>query len=205
MKRRFIPTRRSLLERLRAWDDEEGWRQFYDTYWQLIYGVGRRAGLSHSEAEDLVQDTVVSLARKMPGFEYNPDRCSFKNWVMMVTRSRLTELLRKLNTRLPRSENIQIEDAADMLESTPDRGAALIEEIWEEEWQKNLMEQAIRRVKAQVPMKQYQIFDLYVIKEMAGGKVAKALGVSIGKVYVTKHRISKMVREAVRELEAESR
>jgi RNA polymerase sigma factor (sigma-70 family) len=203
-KERFLPTRKSLLERLQTWDDQEGWKQFYDTYWQLIYGVGRRAGLGHGEAEDLVQDTVVAVVKKMPGFEYDPARCSFKSWLMMVTRSRLSNLFRKLNRRPPRAENVLVDSPTATLAAIPENDSVSIDSIWEEEWQKNLMEQAIRRVKAQVPMEQYQVFDLFVIKEMEGRTVAKTLGISLSRVYVTKHRISKMIRDAVKQLETES-
>src|SRR5688572_618544 len=33
----FIPTRQSLLSRLRDWDDRESWNDFFETYWKLIY------------------------------------------------------------------------------------------------------------------------------------------------------------------------
>jgi hypothetical protein len=35
----LLPTRWTLIERLKNWDDQESWRQFFDTYWKLIYGV----------------------------------------------------------------------------------------------------------------------------------------------------------------------
>ena len=70
----LIPTRRSLLSRLEDWDDQESWREFFNTYWKLIYGVALRAGLSDAEAQDVVQDTVVAVARKMQDFRYDPGR-----------------------------------------------------------------------------------------------------------------------------------
>jgi len=36
----FLPTRWSLLSRLKDWDDQKSWRQFFDTYWRLIYNTG---------------------------------------------------------------------------------------------------------------------------------------------------------------------
>ena len=42
----FIPTRRSLLIRLKDLADQESWKQFFDTYWKLIYTTARRAGLN---------------------------------------------------------------------------------------------------------------------------------------------------------------
>jgi DNA-directed RNA polymerase specialized sigma24 family protein len=64
----FIPTRSSLLSRVRDWQDIEGWQEFFDTYWKLIYNTGRKAGLTEAEAQDLAQDTMLSVAKKIPEF-----------------------------------------------------------------------------------------------------------------------------------------
>ena len=56
----FIPTRWSLISRLKDWDDRENWKNFFDTYWKLIYGAAIKAGLSDVEAEEVVQETVIT-------------------------------------------------------------------------------------------------------------------------------------------------
>jgi hypothetical protein len=33
----FIPTRSTLLSRLKDLGDDQSWRRFFDTYWKLIY------------------------------------------------------------------------------------------------------------------------------------------------------------------------
>jgi RNA polymerase sigma-70 factor (ECF subfamily) len=55
-------------------------------------------------------------------------------------------------------------------------------------------------VKAQLDLKQWQMFDLYVLKEWPVREVAQALGVSIGRVYLAKHRISRLVRREVKRI-----
>jgi DNA-directed RNA polymerase specialized sigma24 family protein len=49
-------------------------------------------------------------------------------------------------------------------------------------------------------LKQWQIFDLYVLKEWPVREVAQALGVSIGRVYLAKHRISALVKREVKRI-----
>ncbi|MCW5551622.1 MAG: hypothetical protein KIS67_05575 [Verrucomicrobiae bacterium] len=44
----LLPTRRSLLDRLRNWEDQASWRDFFNTYWKFIYGVAIKSGLSDS-------------------------------------------------------------------------------------------------------------------------------------------------------------
>ena len=53
--RGWAPTRRSLVNRLRNRSDQESWREFFNTYWKLIYAVALKAGLTDQEAEDVVQ------------------------------------------------------------------------------------------------------------------------------------------------------
>jgi len=61
----LIPTRRSLLSRLKDWDDQESWRDFFNTYWKLIYATAIKAGLTHTEAEEVVQETVITISKKI--------------------------------------------------------------------------------------------------------------------------------------------
>src|SRR6267143_3775577 len=91
----LIPTRATLLQRLKDWQDRSSWQEFFDTYWKLIYGVARKAGMTVDEAQDVVQGTMVSGARQMPTFKYDPALGSFKGWLLNMTRWRITDQLRK--------------------------------------------------------------------------------------------------------------
>ena len=94
-QREWAPTRSSLLERLRVWNDHETWRLLFETYWKLIYGVALKGGLTAAEAQDVVQETMISVAKHMPTFEYDPAIGSFKTWLLNMTRWRITDQLRK--------------------------------------------------------------------------------------------------------------
>lgn len=64
----LIPTRKSLLGRLKDWQDNESWKDFFDTYWRLIYGFAIQRGLNHEESQEVVEETVVAVAkRQCPG------------------------------------------------------------------------------------------------------------------------------------------
>src|SRR5262245_48392204 len=91
----YIPTRASLLVRLKSWDDQESWKRFFDTYWKLIYSVARKAGLGDAEAQDVVQDTIITVAKKLPEFKYDPAIGSFKGYLSQLTRRRIIDNLRK--------------------------------------------------------------------------------------------------------------
>ena len=42
----LIPTRASLIRRLKDWQDQSSWEDFFQIYWKLIYGVARKADLT---------------------------------------------------------------------------------------------------------------------------------------------------------------
>src|SRR5439155_4963150 len=105
----FIPTRRSLLSRLKDWNDQESWKVFFDTYWKLIFNAALRAGLTEAEAEDVVQETVIGVSKQLPAFVYDPARASFKTWLMRQTNWRIRDQFRKRmplpeRTSLPKSK-----------------------------------------------------------------------------------------------------
>src|SRR4051812_26738309 len=91
----LIPTRASLLERLKDLGDQASWNAFYELYHDLIFSVARRAGLNETEANEVVQDTLISVAKKMPEFTYDPARDSFKGWLLTVVRWRIRDQLAK--------------------------------------------------------------------------------------------------------------
>ena len=45
-----IPTRYSLLSRLQDREDQDSWKDFFDTYWRLIYSFAIKSGLTDAEA-----------------------------------------------------------------------------------------------------------------------------------------------------------
>src|SRR5438445_11805662 len=77
----FIPTRESLLSRLKDWDDAESWREFFDRYWRLIYSVARKSGLTETEAQEVVQETLITIPRNTPDFKYDRTADSVKSWL----------------------------------------------------------------------------------------------------------------------------
>src|SRR6185503_20541309 len=157
----FLPTRQSLLSRLRDCHDQAGWREFFDSYWRLIYNFARKSGLGDAEAQDVVQNTFIYLSRRMPNFRYQPERGSFKSWLRVVTRSRINVYRRRekaneshMRQPLPGMDD----DRADPFDQIPDSAADVLDEVWQREWEENLVNTALRRVRTKVSSQQLLIF-----------------------------------------------
>src|SRR3954462_7972371 len=88
-------TNYSLLNRLQNWDDHESWKTFFDRYWRLIYSLAIRAGLNHAEAQDVVQETTLQIARNISKFECKREMGTFRGWLRNLTRWRIADQLRK--------------------------------------------------------------------------------------------------------------
>jgi RNA polymerase sigma-70 factor (ECF subfamily) len=184
-----IPTRYSLLSRMQDRDDQDSWKDFFDTYWRLIYSAAIKSGLTDAEAQDVVQETVIS------------DRTlgTFKGWLRNLTRWRIADQLRKRTRSVPAGSNLS--NPSTSLDEIASPVNADLEAIWEEDWQANLLEAAMERVKPRVKEEHYQMFDLNVVRQWPASKVAQTLGVNIGRVYLAKHRIMALIKKEVRVLE----
>jgi RNA polymerase sigma-70 factor (ECF subfamily) len=199
----LIPTRASLIHRLKNWQDNLSWREFFNVYWKLIYGVARKAGLSDDEAQDVVQETLISVAKHMPTFNYDPSIGSFKGWLLTMTRWRIVGQFRK---RRPGADNPLPADETkrtDAVEAIADPNIPDLKDVWEKEWERNLLEVALDNLKRTLDPQRYQIFDFYVNKEWPPEKVAKHFGVSTDQVYQIKHRMTDTIRNEVQRLEKE--
>ena len=199
----FIPTRYSLLSRLQNWDDEESWKVFFDTYWRLIYSIARKSGLTDAEAQDVVQETIICVAKDINKFKRDRTCGSFKGWLRNLTRWRIADQLRKRGKGVPASEfgPDEIDKSSDYAE--PPAVDSGLEGLWEEEWQSALATAALERVKRRVKEEHYQMFDLNVLRQLPAGDVAKTLGVNVAMVYLVKHRLLRLIKHEVRRLENE--
>lgn len=198
----LIPTRASLIHRLKNWQDDSSWQEFFKVYWKLIYGVARKAGLADDEAQDVVQETLISVAKHMPTFEYDPSIGSFKGWLLNMTRWRIIAQFRK---RPPVAAHAVKESASgtDTVDATPDPNALDLDAVWEAEWEANLLQAAMDNLKRRIDPQRHQIFDFYAFKEWPAEKVAERFGVSVDQVYQTKHRVTELLRAEVGRLEKE--
>jgi RNA polymerase sigma-70 factor (ECF subfamily) len=202
----LIPTRATLIQRLKNWQDQSSWQDFFDTYWKLIYGVALKGGLTGAEAQEVVQETMISVAKHMPTFEYDPAIGSFKTWLLNMTRWRITDQLRKRGpfaASQPSSEDPGT--GTSTVDKVIDPDSLELDALWDKEWEKTLLEAAMVKVKRRLDPQKFQIFDLYVNKEWAPEKVAATFGISVDQVYLAKHRTVELIKEEVKRLEKEVR
>lgn len=207
-----IPTRLSLLARLKDWEDQTGWREFFDTYHALLYNTARRAGLQDSEAQEAVQETVIAVAKKLPEFKANPTRGSFSAWLLQSARWRIADQFRRRARieanilspkRQPETSCLEDSHPTDFLGLIPDPRCVDLEAIWHEEWERNVATAALAKVKGQVSLDQYQMFDLHKIQGLSASEAARLMKVTTASVYMASHRILRLLKKATQQLRRE--
>jgi RNA polymerase sigma-70 factor (ECF subfamily) len=212
-----LPTRASLLGRLKDASDDASWEEFQRTYRGLLVGVARRAGLNEHEADEAVQETLIAVAKKMPEFCYQPGSDSFKGWLLQIVRWKIVDQVRRRRQAPESSEEEEPSSVAERLAVGEDRelDSAIIpantadprqdfEAIWEAEWEHHLVTSALVRVKRLAKPEHYAIYHLNVIEELPVAEVCHTLGVSAATVYLAKHRVGALVKKAVRQLRADN-
>ena len=209
-----IPTRQSLLARLKDWGDQESWRQFFDTYWRLIHTTAFKAGLTEVEAQEVVQEVMIAAAKKMPGFTYDPGKDSFKGWLLSVTRWKVADQFRKRERAgaavsaaptAPREARAvpNHDDTARTatVDRVPDPHGFNLDTIWDDEWRENLLRAALDRVKRRANPAHYEMYHLHVVQGLSPRETALALNVSAPAVYLSKHRVGRLVKAELKRLQ----
>lgn len=201
----FTATRRSLLSRLRRWDDAEGWRDFFDTYGELLHRFAVRSGLTNEEAQDAVQETLVAVARQMPEFRYDPAKGSFRAWLYTQARWRIADAFRRRRrgglTPLTAGHDGSGTAEADQV---ADPASESLEAAWETEWREHQLARALEAVKSRINPRQFQMFQLAAVNGWAMAEITRTLKVNRAQVYMAKMRVGRMVREELARMGSDS-
>lgn len=201
----FLPTRSSLLSRLRHASDAAGWREFVDNYGALVFQVCRRSGLQRQEAEEVVQETMTAVARQMPLFRYDRDKGSFKAWLGRVTRNHIADYYAGRSREAARRVELP-EAQRDAIASGGAVGAGVCEEMevaWESEWRQHILDRALRLVHGQFPARAIQIFQLSTVQGWSVEQIAAALSLSRPQIYLARHRVGRVVKQEIARLRKE--
>lgn len=189
----LIPTRATLLNRLKDLQDQPSWRDFYSIYSRIIIDRGIKAGLTRVEAEDVLQETMVTVARHIPTFQYDPSIGSFKSWLFTITKWRIADQLRKRDPGNKSSETATMES---LMDPTSDQ----MDNAWEKEWEQSVLAAAIANIKHRVDPEKFQMFDLTATKGMKPDRVADLFQLPVGQVYLARHRVTELLRDEVERL-----
>jgi RNA polymerase sigma-70 factor (ECF subfamily) len=180
---RAMQTRSSVIQRAKAGDAGDLAR----IYGPLVFAQARRLGLREDEAEEVMQQVLLKLLEKLPGFAYDRSKGSFKGLLKKIVREQAIDLGRRQRARVEVPESL----------AAPEQD---LDAAFEREWLQAHLETALDRVRNEVKPTTFQAFDLLVLKEWPVARVAEFLGQTPNHLAQSKRRVLQRLRAQLEEL-----
>jgi len=199
-----LKTRPTLLSKVRR-GDEGGWTRFYEFYEDFIYSAARAAGLSHEEAKDVVQVTMVTVQNYIGDFVPDERRAKFRTWLRCIVRSRIADQFRK-KSRDPLEKAshgpplASDESATSTTNRIADPNEIELDRLVDAKLEQAILSEARRAAKGKARMEDYQAYDLFAVQELGAREVAVSLGISPVTVRVRAFRVRRTVEKELRRI-----
>jgi RNA polymerase sigma-70 factor, ECF subfamily len=142
--------------------------QLYDGYGDIMYALAFRILKNHQEAEDVIQEVFYTLWRNCT---YNPERGSFKTFLLMMVRSRAIDRVRSHQTTLNVLERWGKGGYAENSEAMP------LEQAVSDEIAKR-----VAAALAELPEKQRHALEMAYFGGLSQAEISQSLNVPLGTV-----------------------
>src|SRR5688572_22033962 len=177
-------TRATLLQRVRDPLDRAAWEEFFELYAPLLEGYARAHGLARDDAEEVRDQCLEVLSRKLPDFEYRRERGSFSAWLHRIARAKVIDLVRAREVRARESVELSVLPSQD---ADPD-------EHWERQWRAEHLRYALERVRRDEDPERFHAFELLLVEGLGVSEVAERTGLAPPQIYKLKATFLKRVR-----------
>jgi RNA polymerase sigma-70 factor (ECF subfamily) len=173
-----------LLQKVAQNRDVEAFRQLFELYGPRVKSYMMRQGANATMAEDLAQDTLLTVWRK--AHLYSGEKGSATTWIFTIARNLRIDRLRREVPWQPLPEN-QDEEASD----APDPE----QEVTERE-----RRDKVRAVLATLPPDQSEVVVLSYSEGLSHTEIASRLGLPLGTVKSRMRLAYQKVKEAVEDI-----
>lgn len=175
---------------------------FCARYRMTIYSWCQRKGLQHADAEDLTSDVLMHLLKKLPGYEHNPDRGLFREWLNTVVNNAITDFFRRRKPDQGTGDSAtQQQLGALHARDTADDFAESIESAVRTD---PCRQRAVDAVRMRIKTPNTWEAAVRRAKDVEAEIIAKDLGMTPDAVYMAAGRVAKMLKEAYQECLASS-
>lgn len=165
--------------------------QVYREYAPRVYNLARRMVASDSDAEDVTQDVLLQVVRKLPSFR---GESAFPTWLHRVT---LNAVLSHRRRQASRQEHARIHSldpqGEDATLSDSGRAAEAPDDLILTRETRQLIDRAIESLPASYRL----VFVLSEVEGLRNHEIADRLGMSLPAVKSRLHRARAMLREAL--------
>ncbi|MFT5128731.1 MAG: RNA polymerase sigma factor (sigma-70 family) [Rhodothermales bacterium] len=202
-------TQESLLLKLQDIEDVRAWDRFYEMYGNFIFNFARKRGCHDQLAQDVVQETLITLSRMMPEFNYDPDKGRFRGFLLTVVKSRIVDAWRREQKQTAQSKSKGKSNGesevipSEAMDTMEDKWLSNWEDEWDREWENHLLVEGMKRIEDKVQPHVLESFRRYVLQGQPAADVAAAMGTSEANIYNQRRRVLTILQREVSALRAE--
>lgn len=183
----------SLLDRARGDANDESWRHLVSAYSPLLRAWLLRFEVAATDADDLVQDVLLTVLRELPKFEHCGHAGAFRSWLRSILVNRLREFWRSRKYRPATTGGSSWQQ---QLEQLADESSGVSRE-WNLEHDRHVMARLLEHVRPRFEAKTWEAFHRQMFDGQRADAVATELGMPLNSVYVARSRVlSTLRREA---------
>jgi RNA polymerase sigma-70 factor (ECF subfamily) len=177
--------------------NQQAWGEFVGHYGPKVYGWCQRWGLQDADAQDVTQNVLLRLAGKLRDFRYDPSR-SFRAWLKTLAHHAVSDLHQARRRPGQGSGDSAVVRLLESVGARDDLARRL-----EEEFDRELLEEAMHRVRLRVAPQTWAAFRLTALEGLSGAEAAARIPMQVAQVFVAKRRVQKMLRDEVVQLEGD--
>ena len=174
----------------------EAWSKLVPIYTPFINNWVRKCGVVENDIQDLTQDVLFALVKKLPDFDHNGRNGAFRNWLKAITVNHCRRYWEHRQKVLP-STNSQA--ASLVIEQLADTSSDLSLR-WDREHDQEVLHGIIRMIQAEFDQKTMTAFRRVAIDREPAKVIAKDLDVSVGQIYKFKFRVMQRLQEEAKGL-----
>ena len=171
-----------LIARIAISRDRPSFARLFHRFSPRLRTYLTRMGLTDGAAEDVTQETLLTVWRKADQFD--PKRATAAGWIFAIARNRRIDVLRRERTR---GDDRVDEPACEPLSP-------------EQELKTQEGETRLREALHELPLGQAVVLQLSYFEELSHPEIARKLGLPLGTVKSRIRRASASLREALDDL-----
>ncbi|MGB7343990.1 MAG: sigma-70 family RNA polymerase sigma factor [Pirellulaceae bacterium] len=185
-------TRASLILRLSDPADDLAWAEFLQVYEPMLFRLASRWGLQEADAREIVQETLLAVAKSISKFSDDQHDGSFRRWLATITRNKLADHLARRSRQESGSGDTDVHRWLDQQASDTSSAS-----IWDWNEKRQVFAWAAENVRSQVSDPTWQAFYRTNVQGESVKQVAADLGMREGMIYVARSRVMSRLRKAV--------
>jgi RNA polymerase sigma-70 factor (ECF subfamily) len=184
-------TSASLLDRLRTDPRSPAWQRLVAIYEPLVRGWLRHHGLAAQDADDVVQEVMAVVVRRLPQFEHNGRAGAFRTWLKTIAVNCLRDHWRTGRRRPTATGDSDFQQFLAQLED-PTSG---LSQQWDQEHDRHVTRNLLELLRDDFEPATWQAFQKTALEGLPAAEVAAQLGLSTNAVFISKSRVLARLRQ----------